>query len=73
MWVILTAMNLLLKLSTLLNLIMVKALENISFNLSSGQILGLLGHNGAGKSTLIKTLLGMHSCAGELGIFKFIS
>ncbi|WP_080888914.1 ABC transporter ATP-binding protein [Photobacterium kishitanii] len=47
-----------------------KALENISFNLSSGQILGLLGHNGAGKSTLIKTLLGMHSCAGELSIFN---
>jgi ABC-2 type transport system ATP-binding protein len=46
-----------------------KALEDISFNLASGQILGLLGHNGAGKSTLIKTLLGMHSCAGELSIF----
>lgn len=47
-----------------------KALENISFNLASGQILGLLGHNGAGKSTLIKTLLGMHSCSGELSIFN---
>nr|WP_162841697.1 ABC transporter ATP-binding protein [Photobacterium toruni] len=47
-----------------------KALENISFSLSSGQVLGLLGHNGAGKSTLIKTLLGMHSCAGELSIFS---
>ncbi|MCD9524248.1 ATP-binding cassette domain-containing protein [Photobacterium carnosum] len=46
-----------------------KALENISFSLSSGQVIGLLGHNGAGKSTLIKTLLGMHSCAGELSIF----
>ncbi|SMY15337.1 ABC transporter ATP-binding protein [Photobacterium aquimaris] len=47
-----------------------KALENISFNLASGQILGLLGHNGAGKSTLIKTLLGIHSCSGELSIFN---
>ncbi|OBU18890.1 multidrug ABC transporter ATP-binding protein [Photobacterium aquimaris] len=47
-----------------------KALENISFNLASGQVLGLLGHNGAGKSTLIKTLLGMHSCSGELSIFN---
>lgn len=46
------------------------ALEDISFNLSSGQILGLLGHNGAGKSTLIKALLGMHSCEGELSIFN---
>ena len=47
-----------------------KALENISFSLSSGQVLGLLGHNGAGKSTLIKTLLGMHSCTGTLSIFN---
>ena len=47
-----------------------KALENISFSLSNGQVLGLLGHNGAGKSTLIKTLLGMHSCTGTLSIFN---
>ncbi|MCD9466858.1 ATP-binding cassette domain-containing protein [Photobacterium iliopiscarium] len=47
-----------------------KALENISFSLSSGQVLGLLGHNGAGKSTLIKTLLGMHSCTGTLSVFN---
>ncbi|MEC6795532.1 ABC transporter ATP-binding protein [Photobacterium sp. S4TG1] len=47
-----------------------KALENISFSLSSGQVMGLLGHNGAGKSTLIKTLLGMHTCTGTLSIFN---
>ena len=35
--------------------------ENISFELKPGQVLGLLGHNGAGKSTLIKSLLGGHS------------
>ncbi|CAK1928408.1 ABC transporter ATP-binding protein [Vibrio crassostreae] len=42
--------------------------ENISFELKSGQVLGLLGHNGAGKSTLIKTLLGGHSYQGEIEV-----
>ena len=31
-------------------------LKDISFNLSSGKIIGLLGKNGAGKSTLIKLI-----------------
>jgi manganese/iron transport system ATP-binding protein len=37
----------------------VNALEDISFQLRSGQLVGLLGPNGAGKSTLIKALLGL--------------
>lgn len=37
----------------------VKALEDISFNLPKGKLVGLLGPNGAGKSTLIKALLGL--------------
>lgn len=36
--------------------IFVKALDNVSFNISSGQIFGLLGENGAGKTTMIKIL-----------------
>ncbi|MDE6133521.1 MAG: ABC transporter ATP-binding protein [Oscillospiraceae bacterium] len=35
-----------------------KVLDNISFNVSSGQIFGLLGPSGAGKTTLIKILTG---------------
>ena len=32
-------------------------LDNISFNIPSGKIIGLIGENGAGKSTTINTLL----------------
>jgi manganese/iron transport system ATP-binding protein len=37
----------------------VNALEDISFKLGAGTLVGLLGPNGAGKSTLIKALLGL--------------
>jgi ABC-2 type transport system ATP-binding protein len=33
-----------------------KALDNVSFELKSGEILGFLGPNGAGKSTMMKIL-----------------
>lgn len=34
------------------------AVDNVSFNLSKGQVLGFLGPNGAGKSTTMKMLTG---------------
>ncbi len=34
------------------------AVENVSFAISSGEIVGLLGHNGAGKTTIMKMLTG---------------
>lgn len=36
--------------------VVVRSLENISFTLSDGDRVGLLGHNGAGKSTLLRVL-----------------
>lgn len=39
-------------------------LDNITFTLPSGCIMGLVGENGAGKSTTIKLLLGMASKDG---------
>lgn len=37
-----------------------KALNNVNFNLKSGEIHALIGENGAGKSTLMNVLMGVH-------------
>ena len=36
-----------------------RALNNVSFTVGDGEIVGLLGHNGAGKSTIMGIMLGM--------------
>ena len=40
--------------------VVVRALENINFELKDGDRVGLLGHNGAGKSTLLRLLGGVY-------------
>lgn len=36
----------------------VKAVDNVSFSIGKGEIVGLLGHNGAGKTTILKMISG---------------
>ena len=46
----------------------VRAVDNVSFNIEKGRIMGLIGPNGAGKTTLLKALLGLTECDGELSV-----
>ena len=41
-----------------------KVLDNISFGLEEGMIIGLVGRNGSGKTTLLKCLCGIYDCDG---------
>jgi len=44
------------------------ALNDVSFNVAPGRIVGLIGPNGAGKTTALKALLGLTSFGGHLQV-----
>jgi ABC-2 type transport system ATP-binding protein len=47
-----------------------KALDDVSFSATAGQVHGLVGANGAGKTTLIKHLLGLlRAATGSVRVF----
>lgn len=46
-----------------------RALNNVSFDVSEGERIGLLGHNGAGKTTLLKAMADLYPIAeGKLSV-----
>jgi manganese/iron transport system ATP-binding protein len=47
----------------------VAAVEDVSFRLKFGQIVGVIGPNGAGKSTMVKAILGL--VPAKSGVVKF--
>ena len=49
-----------------------KVVDNVSFSVEKGQILGFLGPNGAGKTTTIKMILGLLSIdEGSIKVIGF--
>jgi len=50
----------------------VNAVNNVSFNVGEGEIVGILGPNGAGKSTTIKMLTGtLYPSSGEISVMGY--
>jgi ABC-2 type transport system ATP-binding protein len=47
-----------------------RAVDNVSFRVEAGQVVGLLGPNGAGKTTTLRVLMGLiHPTEGEVRVF----
>jgi ABC-type multidrug transport system, ATPase component len=47
------------------------ALDNVSFQIAPGRIVGLIGPNGAGKTTALKAMLGLTDFTGDLNVLGF--
>lgn len=51
----------------------IKAVQNISFNLEPGEVVGFLGANGAGKTTTLKMLTGLiHPSSGKIQVAGYV-
>ena len=46
------------------------AVDDVSFHIGSGEIVGLIGPNGAGKSTIVNLIMGVHKADGGSIVFN---
>lgn len=50
-----------------------KAVDDVSFSIQPGEVVGLLGHNGAGKTTIMKMLTGfLEPSAGSIAVDQWV-
>lgn len=47
----------------------IEAISDVTFSVSAGDYVGIVGPNGSGKTTLIKTLLGLNAYSGQVSLF----
>lgn len=47
------------------------AVDNVSFDIPAGRIVGLIGPNGSGKTTALKAILGLSTYEGQLTVLGF--
>ena len=47
------------------------AINDISFSVQEGDLLGVVGPNGAGKTTLFRAILGLQSYGGKIKLFGY--
>ena len=48
------------------------AINDLSFSIQAGEVMGLLGPNGAGKTTTVRLLIGLlSSTSGEMRVLGF--
>ena len=47
------------------------AVDNVSFEIPAGRIVGLIGPNGSGKTTALKAILGLTTYEGQLNVLGF--